>query len=287
MVDCSIIIVSWNVREYLRKCLASLPRHPAGFSVEVLVVDNASTDGSLEMIREEFPWVTILPLKSNRGFARANNAALSKAQGKYVFILNPDTELKAGALETLIRYMDTHPDRALVAPKIINPDGTFQQGSIRRDPTLASQLLILLKLQYLFAQQRTLRRYYAADFDPEREQEVEQPMGAALFIRRSALDRIGHFDEGFFLWFEEVDLCKRLRSADEQLWYLPAAVVVHYGGRSFAQALPLAKQRLYNKSALHYYAKHYGAIGFFSILFTIPLNLVMVAVYQQIRKYVK
>jgi N-acetylglucosaminyl-diphospho-decaprenol L-rhamnosyltransferase len=287
MVDCSIIIVNWNVRDYLRRCLASIPKQHGGYTIETIVVDNASTDGSLDMLRHEFPWVTVEPLRSNRGFARANNAALSKAQGRYVFILNPDTEIQGKAIETMIRYMDNHLKCALVAPQIVNPDGSFQEGSVRRDPTFVSQVIILLKLQHAVAKQPMLQRYYATDFKPEHEQQIEQPMGAALFIRKSVLDRVGHFDEGFFLWFEEVDLCKRLRNAGEQIWYLPVVTIMHHGGKSFEQALPLAKQRLYNKSALHYFSKHYGVPGYLLVVATIPINLLLVSIFQFFKKYAK
>jgi N-acetylglucosaminyl-diphospho-decaprenol L-rhamnosyltransferase len=286
MVDCSIIIVSWNVRDYLRNCLASIPKTTGSYTVEIIVVDNGSHDGSAEMVQREFPAVTVLS-QSNRGFARANNAGISKAKGRYIFILNPDTEVKGDALATLIRYMDEHTDRALVAPQVVNSDGSFQEGSVRRDPTLASQIIILLKLQHAIAKNQILQHYYATDFKPETEQQIEQAMGAALFIRKSVLDKVGAFDEGFFLWFEEVDLCKRFRNAGEQIWYVPQARIMHHGGMSFAQELPLAKQRLYNRSALHYFSKHYGLRGFLLVALTIPFNMLLVFLFQTMKKYAK
>ncbi len=287
MVDCSIIIVNWNVREYLKLCLDSIHRRTNAYTIEVIVVDNGSTDGSLEMLRDEYPWVQVKAQGMNRGFARANNIGLAQAQGRYVFILNPDTELHEGVLESLISFMDDHPGVAVAAPQIVNADGSFQKGSIRRDPTITSQVIILLKLQYLLSHVKVMRRYYADDFDPSLQQDIDQPMGAAMFIRKEVLDRIGFFDEGFFLWFEEVDLSKRFREAGERIRYIPHVLVTHHGGRSFSQSLPLVKQKLFNRSALHYYSKHYGLRGYLSILATVPLNLVMVAVYQRIRGYGK
>lgn len=279
-VDCSIIIVNWNVREYLRDCLRSLPPDTARHQIEVIVVDNGSNDGSLDMLQKEFPWVKTIALGTNRGFARANNRGIGHASGRYILFLNPDTEIVSDAVSRMIDSLDAHPDRALVAPQLIHPDGTFQAGSIRRDPTLPAQAIILLKLQHAVAQIPWLQQYYATDFQPEREQEIEQPMGAALCVRRDVLNKVGSFDEGFFLWFEEVDLCKRIRANGGTIWYLPSAKVVHHSGKSFDQHLPLAKQRIYNKSAIRYFRKHEGLLAASLLYVTIPINLLLVYLYQ-------
>lgn len=283
--DCSIIIVNWNVREYLRACLRSLPQQHPKYRIEVIVVDNGSTDGSQPMLEGEFPWVTTVALGENRGFAHANNVGIARATGRYIFILNPDTEIVGDALGGLISWMDMHPEQDMCVPQIVNADGSFQKGSVRRDPMLLTQLLILAKLQYIFAWLPQFRRYYAYDFDPSKEQEVEQAMGAALFIRREAIQRIGCFDEGYFLWFEEVDLCKRVRVAGKSIWYIPSAQVKHHGGKSFEQRMPLAKQRIYNASVSRYFAKYHSRFAGRAIRLIVPLNLLLVYFYQLLRPH--
>lgn len=284
-MDLSIIIVNWNVRELLLACLASIERTKGNVRCEVIVVDNASSDGSSAAVHERFPEVRLLPLTANIGFARANNRALHEAHGRYIFFLNPDTEVLPGCLERLVRDLDQHPERALVAPQIVNPDGTFQKGSIRRDPTILTQFLIMLKVQRFFRAAGMFSGYYCEDFDPAKEQRVDQPMGAALCVRRSVLDRLGSFDEHFFLWFEEVDLCKRIRSAGDEIWYDPLARVIHHGGQSFRQRLPLTKQLIYNRSALHYFLKHHGIAAALLLCCAVPFNLAASGIYQIVRKH--
>lgn len=284
-MDVSIIIVSWNVRDLLRKCLASLYQNQGAVSMEVIVVDNHSSDGTVAMIEREFPRVRVMALIRNIGFARANNRALPEASGRYVMLLNPDTEVLGDALDTLSRYLDDHPEVAVVAPQIINPDQSFQVGSVRRNPTLGSQLLIMLKLQHLLKHARVLQEYYCTDFKPDQEQAVDQVMGAALCIRSSFLQRVGFFDEKFFLWFEEVDLCRRIRRAGGEIRYYPHARVIHHGGQSFKLTLPLAKQQIYNRSAVYYFYKHHGLLAALLLAATIPFNMTAMALYQTFRKH--
>ena len=276
----SIFIVNWNVREALRSCLASIAANKGNVPAEVIVADNNSSDGSVDMVRSEFPWVMVLAMNKNLGFARANNRALAHASGAYVLFLNPDTSVQPGALATLVGYLEQHASVAMVAPKLVNADGSFQYGSVRRNPTLGAMLIILLKLQHLMPASRLLREYYFADFAHEEEQEVDQVMGAAMCVRRSTLDRYGFFDEKFFLWFEEVDLCLRFRKAGEKIVYVPSARITHLGGQSFKQQLPLVKQRIYNRSALHFFMKHHGILASVPLLLAMLVNLLLAGFYQ-------
>jgi len=283
-MDVSIVIVSWNVRNLLWRCLASIEEHRGALSVESIVVDNASADGSTAMVQKEFPAVKLFRMPKNLGFARANNRALAKAQGRYIFFLNPDTELTAGALEALVTYMDEHLEVAVAAPCIVNPDGTFQRGSIRREPTLSSQLLIILKLSHLMPHVPALKHYYYDDFDPLREQAVDQAMGSAMFFRRSVLDTVGYFDEKFFLWFEEVDLCRRVRLNGASIRYLPQARVIHHGGASFRQEPLLTKQLIWYRSVVHYFYKHHGWAHAALLWLATRIALIMVILYRPYAK---
>lgn len=283
----SIIIVNWNVRDYLRDCLHSLMKHATDTSFEIIVVDNASTDDSVNMVRREFPHVRVIALTSNTGFAAANNRGVEIAQGKYLLFLNPDTEVVQGSLLQLINYFEHNPGVGIVAPCIKNSDGSFQEGSIRRTPTVGSQILVLSKLSRYLKNMKALQRYYAHDFNPNTTQEVEQVMGAALMISCQYFLELGKFDERFFLWFEEVDLCTRVRKGGRSIMFLASAHVIHHGGRSFMQSLPLVKQRIFNKSVLLYFKKHNSSFAVMALSVMVPFNVLVTFLQQIVTRHAK
>lgn len=266
----SVIIVNWKVRELLRKCLESVQRETKGVEYEVIVVDNDSRDGSIEMVVKEFPWVRLIASNRNMGFARANNEAIRQASGDLVMLLNPDTELRQDVFGKMTGLMNREPHIAILGPKLLDADGSLQP-SVRRFPTLASQLV--LKLHHLFPRVFPLRRSLARDFDYDRMQPCDQVMGAAMMIRRSVLEEIGLLDEGYFIWFEEVDLCKRAVDAGYQVWYWPGAEVVHHGGESFGQLFGPRRQRLYNAAARRYFRKHSGLAAYLLLLVVHPFSM--------------
>ncbi len=258
----SIIIVSWNVRHLLSRCLESIEKNRPSFPVEVIIVDNGSDDRTPEMIRERFPSVKLIVNSDNRGFAAACNQGIAVAAGEYCFFLNPDTEVSPGAIETLAKTLDDTQNAAIVASKILNSDGAVQK-SIERFPTLLSQLLRFFKLS----------RFSKEDLQFNYEggvQDVEQPMGAALMIRKFVLRELGNFDERFFIWFEEVDLCKRASDRGFRILYQPAAVITHQRGTSFAQHDVLSRQVMFYTSCRQYLEKHFGARA---SLPTLPMRL--------------
>ncbi|MBI4090909.1 MAG: glycosyltransferase family 2 protein [Candidatus Komeilibacteria bacterium] len=279
-MDISIIIVSWNVRDLLHRCLLSIEKDGARLSHEVIVVDNNSTDGSQDLVRARHPGAHLIALDSNRGFATGNNIGLRRARGRYVFFLNPDTEVVSGALAGLARYLDEHADVAMIAPMLTNPDGSYQEGQVRRDPHILPEILTVLKINHLTRSLAPFRAYYRADFDPTREQDVEQIMGAAMFVRRSAIDRIGAFDERFFLWFEEVDLCLRFRNAGERIRFVPSFRVVHHGGKSFSKRQPYERQLIHNRSRTYFFRKHHGPLQAWVLQALSPLGLLASYIYQ-------
>ncbi len=247
-MDLSIIIVSWNVRALLEKCLFSVFKNQSDF--EVLVVDNASTDASAEMVKEKFPQVKLIANQENRGFAAANNQAIKQASGDFILLLNPDTEILDNALEKMVEFMKAHPDAGIAGCQILNPDKTIQP-SVRRLPDLFSSLLILFKLSHL----KIFRpKYLALDFDYHKTQSVEQVMGAFFLIRKEVIKKIGLLDEKYYLWFEEVDFCRRLlKKTDYKIYYTPETQIIHYGGQSFKQMLIPKKQWLFYKSMIRYF----------------------------------
>ncbi len=241
----SIVIVNWNVRELLFKCLESLFLYAPKIPFEVCVIDNASHDGSVEMIQQRFKSVKCISNESNRGFGAACNQGFAATSGEYVLFLNPDTLLNTASLRPLIATLDEYEDVALVAPALKNSDGTIQQ-SVRRFPTPFKALLEFLRLSRPLETSLTTIA------------EIEQPMGACMLVRRSVLNDIGVFDERFFIWFEEVDLCRRIRDRGHKILFIPQAQVIHSGGQSFAQHPTLRKQKFFYKSYAQYLWKHWG-----------------------------
>jgi len=258
MVDLSVVVVSWNVRDLLRRCLCSISnvQHRAS-STEVIIVDNASTDGSVAMVRTEFPDVRLIVNSGNPGFAAANNQGIAVAQGRYVLLLNPDTEVVGDALATMVAFADDHPDVGVVGPQLLNPDGSVQ-SSRRRFPTLATAFFESTWLQP-YAPRRLLERYCVLDRPDGAVLDVDWVKGAALMARRKAIEQVGRMDERFFMYSEELDWCRRFREAGWRVVYLPAAQIVHYEGKSSEQVLP-ARHIHFQTSKVRYFRKYYGRV---------------------------
>lgn len=274
----SIIIVNWKVRPLLEKCLDSILADTQNFSKEIFVVDNDSRDGTPEMIMADYHQVTMIALPRNRGFARANNLALKQSSGDYIFLLNPDTEIQPGFFKIILAYFESHPEVALLGPRILNSD-LSQQASIRRLPNLISQLLVLFKLTKVWPNNKFLQKYLAVDFDYNREATVEQIMGATMIMPRKTYENIGLFDQRFFLWLEEVDYCKRIKDAGLVIKYLPTASLIHHSGISFAKAKIFKKQLIFDWSLLYYFFKQKNILQALIILIFLPLNLLLTACY--------
>lgn len=255
-IEVSICIVNWNAREFLERCLRSIEATAAPVSHEVIVVDNASQDGSCEMVRQQFPSARLISNERNLGFATANNQAFEVARGEWVYLLNPDTELKPGSLSALLHYLKEKPGAAVAAPRLLNTDGTLQP-SVRRFPnfkTAFSRHTILKKLSLFSGEEAS---HKMADFGFDRELSVDQPAGAALLIRRAILEEVGRLDPHFFLFYEEVDLCKRIKERGYEIYFYPQAEVIHHEGKSRQKN----RKQLFLptlKSMFYYFSKHRG-----------------------------
>ena len=247
----SIIIISWNTHDLLNQCLTSVFKTPLT-DWEILLVDNASTDGSSPMVREHFPKVQLIENKENVGFASANNQAIRKSMGKLILLLNSDTVVKPNALQEMVRFMDEHPETGAAGAYLLNPDGTLQP-SCEPFPTLTREFLRLFHLTSLWQG----NCYRMAKWDPKKPREVEVIKGACLILRKEALKTIGLLDEDFFFYSEDVDLCYRLRKAGWHLYWVPTAKVVHYGGQSSHLVAAESFIRLY-EGKLQYIRKHHG-----------------------------
>lgn len=277
-VDLSIVIVNWKVRDLLEKCLDSIFRYQGDYKIEVLVVDNDSQDGSPEMIMTDYQDVVMISLPTNIGFAAANNLAIKQASADNIFLLNPDSEITEDFFPKIFQYLAQRQNIEVLGPHIINPDGSTQQ-SIRRLPDLWSQIMVLLKLIKIFPNNKFLKKYLYTDFDYTKEQSVDQIMGAAMLIPKEIFDKLGYFDENFFVWFEEVDFCQRVKKAQFNIRYTPDIKIIHQGGKSFSKKGTLKKQWIFDKSLLYYFLKHKNIFSALVILLFIPINLLLTFFY--------
>jgi hypothetical protein len=226
MTEVSAVVVTYNAAPWIERSLSSL----RGTDAEVIVVDNGSTDGTLELVREKFPEARLLE-QENRGFGAGNNAGMRAASGRYFLLLNPDAWLTDGALDRLVAFADEHPEAAIVGPRLLNPDGSLQR-SVRGFPSpwrIATEYFFLRKLA---PRSHALNALFAEQFDHESVREAEYLFGACLLVRREAVDSVGGFDEDFFLMSEEVDWCYRFRQAGWNVLFYPGAEVFHVVGAS-------------------------------------------------------
>lgn len=262
--DVSVIIVSFNTREVLRQCLQSVVDDSSGLVAEILVVDNASTDGSPEMIEQEFPQVRLIRSQINLGFGEGNNVALREARGRYFVLLNSDAFFVKGALPLAIQHMDENPSVGLGGCRLIGRDGISQPSS-RCFHSVTGDLIVLSGLAAKFPNSKffgSFDRTWANELDAS---PVDWVPGAFSIVRPSALNKVGFFDPSFFLYYEEVDLCMRLKKSGIPVWYWPDIVVIHIGGESSRQLTSLefspraAQVVLWRmRSTLLYYRKHHG-----------------------------
>jgi len=248
----SVVIVNWNTRRLLECCLRSILTVGEGLVREVIVVDNGSTDDSVAMARDRFPQVRLVENAANEGFARANNRGVGLARTDLVLLLNTDAFLAPGALRALIELAASKPNAALVGAQLRHADGSFQ-ASYTAFPTLAQEFLILSGLG------RALWRPWYPSQDPDEgaPRTVDYVEGACMLVRRSAYLAVGGFDEGYFMYAEDVDLCHTLHDAGWEVWYQPAAVVTHLGGGSSGSRKPEREGDLY-RSRVRYFRKHHG-----------------------------
>jgi len=248
MTDLSIIIVNTNNRKILEECLGSIHKNTHKISFEIILTDNASTDGSQDMVRMKFPRVNLIQNTENAGFIRASNQGLRIYRGRYAILLNDDTVVKDGALDKMVKFMDEHPGAGAGGPKLLNTDGTPQrQGG-------------------LFA-----GKFWLTD----KPQEVDFIIGAALLARREVIEKVGLLDEKLFFYNDDLDWCKRIRKAGYKIYFLPQAEIVHYGGYSSKR---IFNRRLFVegfKGGLYYCRKHYGIIIYSIYRFTLFISILI------------
>ena len=250
-VDLSIIIVNWNTADLLKNCLESIYQH-VSLEKEVIVVDNNSTDNSVDMVRTSFPQVQLIAESENLGFPKGNNVGLELAHGRYILLLNPDTEVYAEGLEPLIQFMDENPAIGIAGPTLWNPDGTHQPSQAPF-PTLWIEFLRQTMLYRVVPNEKQKRAHKNI------QQQAEMVTGAALCIRRSCYEQIGPLDPQIFMFYEDTDWCKRAHDHGWEIWYLPTAGIMHVKAAAssrFARTRTLLDSQ---RSTIYYFQKHYGS----------------------------
>jgi GT2 family glycosyltransferase/lipopolysaccharide/colanic/teichoic acid biosynthesis glycosyltransferase len=231
-MDLSVIIVNYNVRDFLNNALVSISKALQGLDSEIFVVDNASDDGSGDFIRKHFPAVHLIENRRNIGFAAANNIALTKAAGKYIVLVNPDTLVQEDTFQTLLDAFKTFPDAGMIGCKILNPDGTLQLACRRSFPTPWVAFTKIIGLSTLFPNSHLFARYNLSYLDPEKSYEVDAVSGSFMMIRREVYEQIGGLDENFFMYGEDLDWCYRVQKAGWKVRYVPLTQIIHYKGES-------------------------------------------------------
>jgi GT2 family glycosyltransferase len=265
-MDLSIIIVNLNTKNFLLHSLESVYQTTKRIEVEVFVVDNGSTDGSVIAAKERFPKVKFIGNDINLGFAKANNQAISRAVGDYLLLLNPDTMVKEGAIGKLISFMEAHPDVGGAGAQLLNSDGS-KQNSIANFPSLSTELLNKSLLRWLFP-----KKFPGKEWDYNEPIEVDSVIGACMMVRRDALKRIGFIDEDYFLFLEETDWCYRMKKAGWKIYHVPQVEVYHFQGKSAETEKKKARLEYY-RSRYHFFKKNRGKSEWFILLVGLMIRL--------------
>jgi GT2 family glycosyltransferase len=274
-MDLSIIIVNWNTKDLLLQCLESVYQTIKRVEMEVFVVDNGSMDGSIAAAKGRFPEVKFIQNEINLGFARANNQALSLAEGRYLLLLNPDTQVKKGAMERLISFMDAHPEAGGAGAQLLNSDGS-RQNSIANFPSLATELL-----------NKSLLRWFFPSVFPGKERnypepiEVDSVIGACMVVKRDAIEPVGLLDEGYFLFLEETDWCYRMRRTGWKIYHVPQAEIYHFQGKGVEMEKKKARVEYY-RSLYRFFKKNRGRLQWFILLIGSVIKLVVELVFMGI-----
>ena len=268
-MDLSIIIVNWNTKKLLLQCLESVYQTIKRIEMEemeVFVVDNGSIDGSIAATKERFPEVKFIQNEMNLGFARANNQALNLAKGRYLLLLNPDTQVKNGAIERLISFMDIHPEAGGVGAQLLNSDGS-RQNSIANFPSLPTELLNKSLLRWLFP-----KAFPGKERNYLEPIEVDSVIGACMIIRRDAIEQVGLLDEDYFLFLEETDWCYRIKGAGWKIYHVPQAEIYHFQGKGVEVEKKKARVEYYH-SRYHFFKKNKGRLQWLILLIGLVIRL--------------
>jgi GT2 family glycosyltransferase len=257
MVDVSICIVNYNAKIFLENCIRSIPVSIKDRSYEIIVVDNASTDGS-QQLAKKYTAIRYIQNASNLGFIKANNIGIKNSKGRYILSLNNDTVVKDGAIEQMIDLMDKTSDAGAVGPKLLNGDGSIQMQCRRGFPTPSSSIFYFLGLSRLFPKSRTFGAYLMTYLDDASLSEVDSLCGAAMMVRREVIEKVGLMDESYYMYGDDIDWCYRIKQAGWKVYYLPEAEIIHYGGRGGSRRQSYRNIFEFHRAMAVFYKKHYS-----------------------------
>ncbi len=274
-MDLSVIIVSYNVRDFLKQCLVSVHNSMEDIDHEIFVVDNDSNDGSYDMVKAEFPRVFLIGNSVNRGFSAANNQAIKKASGRYILLLNPDTIVNKNAFRGCISFMDEHTDAGAVGVRMINGEGRFLPESRRALPTPGTAFFKMTGLAWLFPKSGFFNRYYLGNLNDMADSQCEVVAGAFMFLRSEAVRKTGLLDEDFFMFGEDIDYSGRLIKSGYNNYYYPEAEIVHFKGESTKKE-NLRSVGYFYRAMLIYVRKHYST-GWMKILLPLLQGAIILA----------
>ncbi len=282
MIDLAIVIVNYNTRDLLRDCLRSIQQSDGNLAMQVVVVDNCSSDGSVEMVRREHPWAQVIACDRNGGYAWANNVGLraigyglrrpSETLPNYVLLLNPDTVLPPDALRKMVAFMESHTDVGVVGPKLVREDGSLDKACRRSFPTPEVVFYRFSGLANLFPKSKRFGRYNLTYLDPDVEADVDSVVGAFMLMRSEAIEQAGLLDENFFMYGEDIDLCYRIKQRGWRVVYYPAVTVLHLKGAASRKASQRAIAAFYDAMGI-FHNKHYRSCTPFFINWAVALGV--------------
>lgn len=282
-LDVSVVIVNYNVKEFVQNLLHSLEKATRSIKAEIIIVDNASDDGSVELISEKFPNVKLVASKENLGFGRANNVGFQMAQGKYLFILNPDTLVQEDTLEKLIAFFERTPDAGMIGCKILNPDGTLQLNCRRGFPSPWTSFCKVTGLSSLFPKSRLFAKYNLTYLDEDQTTEVDALSGSCMLMRKDVYDKIGGFDEQFFMYGEDLDLCYRVQKAGYKVYYVPETKIIHYKGESTKRS-SLDETKVFYGAMSLFVKKHFSSSLLLEIVLRSAISITRFLAFMAKRK---
>ncbi|MHB8871639.1 MAG: glycosyltransferase family 2 protein [Candidatus Doudnabacteria bacterium] len=254
-VDLSVIILSYRVMDLLRNSLQSVFNSVTGYSFEVIVIDNDSKDGTAEMVEKEFPQVKLIR-NENNGFAKGNNIALKEASGRFILFLNPDTEVDTNVFQECISFLEEHKEIGMLGCKLVKGDGTIDHASKRGFPNPWNALVYFLKLDKMFPKSKLFGGYDMTYMSDDQEGEVDSLVGAFMMTRREVVEKVGGWDEDFFMYGEDIEYCYRVKEAGYKNYYFPKVTTIHYKGQS-SKKIPVFTLYHFHHSMWIFYKKHY------------------------------
>lgn len=283
-MELSIVIVSYKVKNLLEKNLQSIFEYTKDINFEVIIVDNNSNDGTVEMIKEKYPMVKLIASDKNLGFSKGNNLGLKESTGKYVVFMNPDMELVENSYKKILDFFKSRPEIKVLTCQLNYGDGTLQPN-VKYDPDLMSQIIILLKLSHFpyFKHHPALNKYLAKNYNYSRFAEAKQVMGAFIIGLRSVFEKINGWDQDYWLWWEDLDICKRIRKKGTKIYYWPGTKIIHHEGKSFEQLPSFKKQIRFNRGMRLYFKKHGFKCDYYILLILNPISLLLALIVQLLK----